>query len=38
MIADVPARHVTEPGMVIFDRIGSTLLFALAANTDNLTV
>jgi putative Mn2+ efflux pump MntP len=24
--------------MVIFDRIGSTLLFALAANTDNLTV
>ena len=24
--------------MVIFDRIGSTLLFALAANTDNLTI
>ena len=24
--------------MVIFDRIGSTVLFALAANTDNLTV
>jgi putative Mn2+ efflux pump MntP len=38
MIADVSARHVTGPGMVIFDRIGSTLLFALAANTDNLTV
>jgi putative Mn2+ efflux pump MntP len=38
MIADVPARHVTGPGMVIFDRIGSTLLFALAANTDNLTI
>jgi putative Mn2+ efflux pump MntP len=38
MIAGVPARHVTGPSMVIFDKFGSTLLFALAANTDNLTV